>query len=202
MPTMNGMRATPATVEPTPPAFPTVTSSAAITPTAAILSTVEPSAMAWNTPLFGSTVSLGSIVSTATVPTIYMSAINPPDAKIARGNVRCGFFTSSLIAETSSSPANANASCGQKFTVSQFQCGIIAATVKCVTDPWRDHSSSATPTIIISGTYVPTPPAFCSHLPICKPIMFRNTATNNITNEPTSKNVRFSASHAALEPPT
>src|SRR6266851_4150750 len=121
---MNGILATPATVEPTPPAFPTVTSSAAITPTAAIRNTVEPSVMAWNTPLVGTTDSLGSSSSTATVPAIYMSA---------------------LIAETSSSPANAKASCGQKFTVSQSQCGSIAAHVKCVTDPWRDHKSSATP---------------------------------------------------------
>ena len=93
----------------------------------------------------------GSIISTATVPAIYISAINAPEAKIARGNVRCGSFTSSLMAETSSSPANAKASCGQKFTVSQFQCGTIAAHVKCVTDPCRNYSSSATPTIIISG---------------------------------------------------
>ena len=100
---------------------------------------------------------------------MYISAISAPEAKIARGNVRCGSRTSSLIAETSSRPVNANAICGQKFTVSQSQCGSIAAHVKCVTDPCRAHSSSATPTIIISGTYVPTPPAFCSHLPMCKP---------------------------------
>src|SRR6202158_5398299 len=156
---MNGIRATPATVEPTPPAFPTVTSSAAITPTAAIRNAVEPCVMAWNTPLFGSTVSLGSIINTATVPAIYIKAINAPEAKIARGNVRCGFSTSSLMADTSSSPAKAKASCGQKFTVPQFQCGSIAADVKCVTEPCRDHSTSATPTIIINGTYVPTTPA-------------------------------------------
>jgi len=35
-------------------------------------------------------------------------------------NVRRGSRTSSLIADTNSSPVNANAICDQKFTVSQF----------------------------------------------------------------------------------
>ena len=89
---------------------------------------------------------------------------------------------------------NANASCGQKFTESQFQCGSMLAQVKCVTEPCRCHTSAAAPTSISSGTYVPTPPAFCSHFPIRKPIIFRYTATNSSANDPTSKNVRFSAS--------
>ena len=39
---------------------------------------------------------------------------------------------------------------------------------------------------------MPTPPAFCSHLPMFRPMMFRNTAANNIRKEPTIRNVRFS----------
>jgi len=37
--------------------------------------------------------------------------------------------------ETSSNPVNAKAICDQKFTVSQFQVGIMLARVKCVTEP-------------------------------------------------------------------
>src|SRR5207249_8145151 len=48
----------------------------------------------------------------------------------ARGSVRRGSRISALIADTSSSPVNANAICDQKFTVSQLQCGIIFAQVK------------------------------------------------------------------------
>src|ERR1700724_57915 len=131
-----------------------------------------------------------------------MTAISPPEAKIALGRLRCGSRTSSLSAETSSSPVNANAMCDQKFTVSQFQCGSIAATVKCVTEPCLDQSTSATPTIITNGTYVPTPPAFCSHLPMCSPTIFNHTATTSNANDPTRRNVRLCASHAVPAPPT
>src|SRR5579864_9717157 len=98
-----------------------------------------------------------------------MTAISPPEAKIAFGRVRCGSRTSSLIAETSSNPVNANAICDQKFTVSQLQCGIMFDTVKCVTEPCRDHNTPATPHRINRGIYVETPPAFCSHLPMFRP---------------------------------
>ena len=91
--------------------------------------------MAWNTPLFGSTDSAGRIASSAKVPAIYAIAIKTPEPKIARGKVLCGSRTSSLIVEQSSSPLNANAICGQKFTVSQFHTGRMFDHVKCVTEP-------------------------------------------------------------------
>src|SRR6267378_2034444 len=108
MPTTNGTRAIPATVLPTPPALPTVTTTAATIP---------------NTPLVADTSAAGTKANTATVATMYIPAISTPDAYTARGSVLCGLRTSWLIAETSSSPLNANAICDQKFTVSQFHTG-------------------------------------------------------------------------------
>src|SRR5947209_7175731 len=46
---------------------------------------------------------------------MYIAAISAPAANTARGKVRQGSFTSALIAETSSSPVNANAICDQKY---------------------------------------------------------------------------------------
>ena len=54
---------------------------------------------------------------------------------VKSGKVRRGSRISALIAETSSSPVNANAICDQKLTVSQSQVGQMFARVKCVTDP-------------------------------------------------------------------
>ena len=124
-----------------------------------------------------------------------------PEPRIARGKVFRGFFTSSLIDETSSSPPNANAICGQKFTVSQFQCGWMLLQVNCVVDPWRYQTHAAATISIIKGTNVPTAPAFCSHLPTRSPMMFMNTATKNSANDPASKNERFCASGAYPIPP-
>src|SRR5262249_23415642 len=129
-------------------------------------------------------------------PTMYIPAISTLEPNSARGNVRCGSRISSLIAETSSRPVNANAICDQKFTVSQFHVGFIAAQVKCVTDPLRDQISPAITTSISSGAYVDTPPAFCSHLPMFNPMMFSATATINKANDTTNRNVRFCASSA------
>ena len=75
---------------------------------------------------------------------MYATAITIPDPKIARGNVFRGSRISSLIDDTSSIPVNANAICGQKFTVSQSQCGRMLLQVKCVTDPCRCHTNAAT----------------------------------------------------------
>ena len=69
------------------------------------------------------------------MPAIYINAIIAPAPNTARGSVRRGSRTSSLIADTSSSPVKAKAICDQKFTVSQFQVGIMLAQVKCVTEP-------------------------------------------------------------------
>src|SRR5579871_4156795 len=135
MPTMNGTRAIPATVLPTPPAFPTVTSIAATTPRNPTAIATDPIVTAWNTPLVGDTAGAGTNTSTATVATIYIPAIITLEPIRARGSVRCGSRISSLIAETSSSPVNANAICDQKLTVSQSQYGQTVAQVKCVTDP-------------------------------------------------------------------
>ena len=66
---------------------------------------------------------------------MYISAISAPAPNTARGSVRRGSRTSSLIADTSSSPVNANAICDQKFTVSQFHVGIMFFNVKCVAEP-------------------------------------------------------------------
>jgi hypothetical protein len=96
---------------------------------------MAPTVMAWNTPEVGEASSAGTSTSTATVPAMYMSAINAPAAKTARGSVRRGSRTSALIAETSSSPVNANAICDQKLTVSQFHTGRMFAQVNCVTEP-------------------------------------------------------------------
>src|SRR5579864_2548829 len=98
-----------------------------------------------------------------------MRAVKTPAPITARGKVRRGSLISSLIAETSSNPVKANAICDQKFTVSQLQCGIMFDTVKCVTEPCRDHNTPATPHKINKGIYVETPPAFCSHLPMFRP---------------------------------
>src|SRR5271170_7457626 len=76
----------------------------------------------------------------ANVPAIYMSAISAPAAKTARGSVRRGSRTSSLIAETSSNPVNAKAICDQKLTVSQFHEGNMLATLKWVTEPCRKQT--------------------------------------------------------------
>src|SRR5882762_6966624 len=91
---------------------------------------------------------------------MYIPAIIIPDAYTARGSVFCGLRTSWLIAETSSSPLNANAICDQKFTVSQFQTGNMLARVNCVTDPCFTHRIAAMPSSASSGKYVDTPPAF------------------------------------------
>src|SRR3954466_606238 len=135
IPTMNGTRAIPATVLPTPPAFPTETRSAATIPRNATPNAVDPSVTAWNTPLVGETSCAGTSISTAIVPTIYIPAISTLEPTNARGSVRCGSRISSLIADTSSSPVNAKAICDQKFTVSQFHAGFMVAHVNCVIDP-------------------------------------------------------------------
>src|SRR5580658_10186474 len=135
MPTTNGIRATPATVVPTPPALPIVTSTAATTPNAPSRRTVDARVIAWNTPLFGSTAAAGNIARSATVPAAYMIAIKTPEPTIAGGNVLRGLRTSSLINEHSSRPVYANAICGQKFTVFQFQVGRIVTQVNCVAEP-------------------------------------------------------------------
>ncbi len=93
----------------------------------------------------------GTRDSTDAVPTIYISAISAPAPSAARGSVRLGSRISPLIADTSSSPVNANAICDQKFTVSQFHVGIMLAQVKCVTEPLRMHITPATLVKIRSG---------------------------------------------------
>src|SRR6202043_2088403 len=101
--------------------------------------------------------------------------------------------TSSLIDETNSKPPNAKAICGQKFTVFQSQCGWILLHVNCVCEPWRYQTHVAAKISIISGTNVPTAPAFCSHFPMRSPTMFITTATKNSANETISKKGRFCA---------
>jgi len=64
-----------------------------------------------------------------------MKAIIAPAPKTARGSVRRGSRTSSLMEATSSRPVKANAICDQKLTVSKFHVGIILDQVKCVADP-------------------------------------------------------------------
>src|SRR5215475_13240223 len=96
----------------------------------------------------------------ANVPTMYMNAIIAPETNTARGNVLRGLRTSSHMQETSSSPLNAKAICDQKFTVSQFQVGIMFATVKCVSDPCLIDSTAPITTRMLSGAYVAAPPAF------------------------------------------
>src|SRR5213078_1707386 len=93
----------------------------------------------------------GTKASTATVATIYIPAISIPDAYTARGSVFCGLRTSWLIADTSSSPVNANAICDQKFTVSQFHTGIMLDHVNRVTEPCRSHILPASAVSINSG---------------------------------------------------
>src|SRR6202030_2281090 len=104
-----------------------------------------------NTPEVAETSGAGTNTSTAAVPTMYISAISAPAANTARGSVRRGSRISALIADTSSRPVNAKAICDQKFTVSQFQCGSMFETVKCVTDPWRGHRITAIDARITNG---------------------------------------------------
>src|SRR5712671_4486878 len=151
MPTTKGTRAIPATVLPTPPALPTVTTTAARIPSAPILSAIDPAVIAWNTPLVVDTSAAGANASTATVATMYIPAISTPDAYTARGSVFCGLRTSWLIAETSSNPLNANAICDQKFTVSQFQTGNIFDQVKWVTGPCLTQRTTAMHSSASSG---------------------------------------------------
>ena len=80
-----------------------------------------------------------------------MAAIRLPDPKMARGRVRRGSLISSLIMDAISRPVKANASCGQKLTVSQSQCGTRLAHVNCVTDPCRSQMKKATPNNISKG---------------------------------------------------
>src|SRR5256885_1275056 len=87
MPTTKGTRAIPATVLPTPPALPTVTTTAARIPSAPIFSAIDPAVIAWNTPLVVDTSAAGTNASTATVATMYIPAISTPDAYTARGSV-------------------------------------------------------------------------------------------------------------------
>src|SRR5208282_5222470 len=105
-----------------------------------------------------------------------------PEPKIARGNVLRGSRTSSLMAEHNSNPANANAICGQKFTVPKFQTGSMLDHVKCTCGPLVRHVYTPRPTSISNGRYVHTPPAFCSHLPMFRPMIFSTTATNSREN--------------------
>src|ERR1700735_1748613 len=124
-----------------------------------------------------------------------------PEPKIARGKVFRGFFTSSLIDDTSSSPANANTICGQKFTVSQFQCGWILLHVNCVTDPCRFQTQAAATISIVNGRNVATAPTFCSHFPTRRPTIFIATATKKSANDPASRNDLFCAKGAYPIPP-
>ena len=108
-------------------------------PKNAIPSRVEAIVSAWKTPLCVSTVPAGRIASRANVPRMYAAAIRTPEPRMARGNVLWGSRTSSLIVEQSSSAVNANAICGQKFTVPQFHTGSMFDHVKCVTEPCVRH---------------------------------------------------------------
>src|SRR5258708_16693423 len=110
------------------------------------------SGKAWKTHEVGETSWAGTNASTATVPTIYISAISAPAANTARGSVRRGSRTSALIVETSSNPVNANAICDQKLTVSQFHTGKMFAQVNRVTEPWRSHRIPAIAARISNGT--------------------------------------------------
>src|SRR4029077_17892371 len=85
------------------------------------------------------------------VPMTYIAAIRAAAVSAARGSVFLGSRISPLIAETNSSPVNANAICDQKFTVSQFQVGIMFDHVNCVTDPCLSHIAPAMPTRISNG---------------------------------------------------
>src|SRR5436305_1568390 len=163
MPTTNGTRAIPATVLPTPPAFPTVTSIAAAIPNKPNFNTIAPTVIAWNTPLVGETSGGATRESTASVPAIYIAAIRTPEANTARGKVLRGLRTSALIAETNSNPVKAKAICDQKFTVSQFQTGFMFVQVIGVMAPWWLHTATPMATSISSGKYVETTPAFCNH---------------------------------------
>ena len=136
----------------------------------------------------------------AKVPTMYIRAIRAPAPKTARGSVLRGSRTSSLMAETSSSPVKAKAICDQKLTVSQFHVGSMFWTVKCVAEPCLKQTIAAMTASITRGTYVPTPPAFCNHLPTFSPTMFSTTATRSMARETVSRNVRSCAS-AAPRPP-
>src|ERR1700676_2151120 len=79
IPTTNGTRAIPATVLPTPPAFPTDTNNAASTPTNPTRSAVDPTVIAANTPLLGSICAAGISDNTANVPAMYIAAMRTPE---------------------------------------------------------------------------------------------------------------------------
>src|SRR5258708_596660 len=149
---MNGTREIPATVVPTPPAFPNVTRNAAIIPRSANFNTPDATVSAWYAPESTYTFVLSRMTRTAHVPAIYITAISKPDIHVARARVRRGSRISSLIADASSSPVNAKAICGQKFTVSQFHTGQMFDQVKWVADPCFHQIATAAPISNSSGT--------------------------------------------------
>src|SRR6266702_1268490 len=122
---------------------------------------------------------------------------------MARGKVLRGSFTSSLMAQSSSMPVKANAILDQKLSLSIFggQSGKADFQEKCVTLPRCNTRYVPMPTSISKGTYVETPPAFCSHLPMFRPTKLKPTATARRPKEAQSRYFGLAASQAYFAPP-
>src|SRR2546423_105482 len=116
---------------------------------------------------------------------MYMNAMSAPAVSAARGSVRRGSRISALIADTNSSPVNANAICDQKFTVSQFQVGSILDHVKCVTEPNRRQVTPARAVKMSSGARIQR---LMEELPLCAAAAIqRGPSTVTILNSSTSQ---------------
>src|SRR5215208_1505028 len=138
----------------------------------------------------------GTIHSSAAVPKMYAAAINGADTSTERGSVRRGSRTSPPIVLDSSSPANANAIDAHRL--SPCRLPRFGTTLAVVTGFAEGRpvamNATASATMITPGTYVPMPPAFCSHLPVPTPMMLSPAAAQRQTSVAGSTYVQSLAS--------
>src|SRR5207244_3221673 len=122
------------------------------------------------------TCSFGSASSTQYVATTYMTVMNAPAVRSARGTVRRASLISSPIVDALSAPANAKAIVDQKITSLTLIFGTSASNVIGVADPKRFHDSTPRAISANVGIQSATAPALVNHLPMFTPITFITTA--------------------------
>ena len=144
--------------------------------------------------------SLGTIVSNGHVPAILNDRDHPPEPKIARGSVRRGSRISSLIAETSSSPAKATRSAARNSQCPNSMRNH-AAHVKFVADPCGSRAKAPHPRVSAAEGRSRLRRHSAATCRCCSPMIFSPTATISSANDPPSKNVRFCAIHAVCHCP-
>ena len=122
----------------------------------------------------------GTMRSSAHVPSTYAAAISGAETSMERGSVRRGSRTSPPMELESSSPANAKAIEAHRLSPCRLpRLGTTLLGVIGLADgrPVATNAIAIT-TMITPGTYVPIPPAFCSHLPVPTPTMLSSTASH------------------------